>query len=122
MFPYILIIIEILHVLLHCGVLFRIYLLPFNDLATKRWYFALDCLSPVVACLWAGHYPLLVVIHTAAHIYYVLNWNWSYYAIRIMEWSSLEYTGSLFTFDMFLTIFDISSHLCVIFLLCGYAL
>jgi len=53
---------------------------------------------------------LLTIIHAGIHLFYVLTWKNGYYARRIQNWTSAEYSGSHYTADWFLTFYDITIH------------
>ena len=117
MIVYLLFLIEATHIILHLGVLLRLYLMPQNVLEQRKWYFVIDCMTPVISCIYVGNYPFIIFLHTEAHLYYISNWNISYYCKRIIRWSSRNYQGSVYTWDMLLTMFDILSHCYVLVLL-----
>lgn len=108
---------EFFHIVAHLGVLLRLTNFSETYLSGKKWYFLLDCFTPLMACYYIGYYPLLLLPHTIGHVYYIKNWNQSYYAIRIVKWSSAEYRGPYFTADFYLTNVDILSHVYVAYLL-----
>ena len=55
-----------------------------------------------------------IILHTIAHAFYVITWNYGYYAKRIQNWTSFEYKGKQITYDFFLTLFDMSVYFILI--------
>jgi|SRR5579875_765676 len=115
---YIILYVEFFHIISHVAVLLRLTEFTVEYLKSKRFYFVIDLLTPILACYYIGYYPLLLLPHTLGHLYYVITWNTSYYAQRIIEWSCIEYKGKYLTEDFYLTVADILSHSYILYLLC----
>jgi len=108
---------EVCHVIIHTGVLCRLYLPSEIKIKHNKWYFILDLLSAIICFMYVGNVYIFPIQlgHTIGHLFYIYGWNTNRYASRIQYWSSYEYTGKIITPDFFLTIFDIFTHGCLVY-------
>lgn len=117
--------VESYHVLGHLSVLLRIRLLPRKDVVRIRYYFFIDGLSSFVTFVFTGQLRWLVTLHVLQHLYYFLFWEKSYWAKRIVDWSSLDWfqsqkVGGLELDNILGTLFDILVHVANLAILSSY--
>ena len=106
---------EIFHAGAHSSVLVGRGIKKLED---KRYYFVWDALNVLASFAMTLCFFPLVMLHAILHLgYYVPYYHTGYYALRIREWSSISYVGKRITSDFFLTLFDISTHLAMIYTL-----
>lgn len=114
---------ECYHVVGHMLVVLRIRLLPRKDLVRQRFYFLFD--TATVFCtsiLYTGILKWLAILQMCQHLFFYFTWNTHPYTIRVIDWSSLDYTRSdkknNWDLDLFAgTYFDIIVHALNAFLL-----
>ncbi|GAB1605200.1 uncharacterized protein LOC115220432, partial [Argonauta hians] len=108
---------EIFHALTHSMVLFRLRLLPRKDLVNVNYYFIFDLLSVFVASfVILQKLQWLACIQMVQHLYYIVFWNKTSLAKKIISWSSLDWIKSKYNssweFDNILgTAFDLAVHI-----------
>ncbi len=110
---------EIFHLVAHTAVCFKLWKPYLKELQDLGHYFVWDCFSAFFSFVVTRERFLLplALFHFIVHLYYVITWNKSFYAVRIRDWSAKEYIGTRFTSDFLLTITDMSMHLAMIYCL-----
>ncbi|CAI9734142.1 Hypothetical predicted protein [Octopus vulgaris] len=114
---------EVFHAMTHSMVLFRLRLLPRKDLVQVNYYFVFDLLSVFFASfLVLQRLQWLACIQMAQHLYYIVFWNKTSLAKKIISWSSLDWIKSKYNekweFDNILgTAFDLAVHISFSYLL-----
>ena len=119
MYQTILLISSLINLTLHLAVLFRLWLPELDYLVSKRYYFIFDLGIPFLTLItfYDNFYfidRIYILCTTLAHIYYVVFWHTGFYAKRIQNWTSREYTGKIITWDFLLTFFDCTTHIIII--------
>lgn len=114
---------ESFHIIGHAVVLFRIRLLPRKDLVRVHYYFVFDLLSVYLTSFFVlQKFHWLAIIQGLQHLYYIVFWNKTNPAKKIISWSSLDWIRSKYNsnweWDSILgTAFDLGVHVFFTYLL-----
>ncbi|CAL4121750.1 unnamed protein product [Meganyctiphanes norvegica] len=117
---------EFYHILTHLAILFRVRMLPRQDLVRQQWYFIIDLGTAFCSSfLYLQKFQLLTSVQFIQHLYYIIFWNQTNPAKKIISWSSLDWMKSDFSKDWNLdcilgTAFDASVHILMAYYLSAH--
>ncbi|KAF0289360.1 hypothetical protein FJT64_012378 [Amphibalanus amphitrite] len=120
--PAILFSVEVYHCIVHIMVLFAWRQLPRKDLVRARIYFLIDATTVALISYWLlpWLWPL-GLLQNIQHLGYFFCWEQTWFAKRVVSWSSLDWDRSRWQPDLMLgTVFDIVVH--VVNMTCLYQL
>ncbi|XP_037072880.1 uncharacterized protein LOC119093959 isoform X2 [Pollicipes pollicipes] len=110
--PAVLFTAELYHCVVHVLVLIGWRLLPRKDLVRTRVYFLVDAFTVALISYWVvPHLWWLGAIQNVQHFSYFFCWEKTWFAKRVVSWSSLDWDRSRWQPDLLLgTLFDVSVH------------
>ena len=74
---------EVFNAWAHYAVLFRIRLLPREDMSARRYYFIAEMATMVATLFFTGKLSLFVMMNIVAHSYYVTFWETTQFAKKV---------------------------------------
>lgn len=109
--PAVLFGLEVFHFVAHIIVMCGVRLPPRQHLASRVPFFVLDLATVTASFLVTGKAWWLAVGQNLLHLVYIVTWNKSSWARRVISWSSLEWNESRLQAGLVIgTSFDIATH------------
>jgi len=114
--------VELYHTVGHGVIMFRQRMLPAKDISRLRFYFFIDLMTVATSYMYTRQLFWLAALQNIQHLFYFLTWNKGFSAIKVMQWSSLDWlqtdNNKIYHWDQILgTGFDMGVHITYAYLI-----